>query len=83
LVAATEIELAPSEETQIYCVLTPSGSKRPSIKGKMRKYDSKIFIEMIPPSHREDQNEQQPVRELLVTAKICRSIMDLAQKSIF
>ena len=34
-----------------------------------------------PPSL-QDVKLEQPVRELLVTAKICRSMMDLAQKNI-
>jgi hypothetical protein len=83
LVPVSELELSPGEEAQIYTVLTPNGAKRPSIKAKLKKFDSKIFIELNDPSLlQSNTKEEQPIRELLVTAKICRSIMNLAQKNI-
>jgi hypothetical protein len=39
--------LYPEEECTIYVVFTPSATKRPIVKGKLRKLDSKIVIEML------------------------------------
>eukprot|EP01119_Soliformovum_irregulare_P011729 TRINITY_DN2968_c0_g1_i1.p1 TRINITY_DN2968_c0_g1~~TRINITY_DN2968_c0_g1_i1.p1 ORF type:complete len:2115 (-),score=553.79 TRINITY_DN2968_c0_g1_i1:1679-8023(-) len=77
----TILSLDPKQSRTIYVILTPSLTKRPSIQGKLRKFDSKILIEL------SNANEQtvtmeNPFKELAVTAKICRSIMDLAQKNI-
>ena len=84
LVPVSELELSIGEEALIYAILTPNGAKRPSIKAKLKKFDSKIYIELLDPSllHTKEEEEEPPIRELLVTAKICRSVMNLAQKNI-
>eukprot|EP01114_Cavostelium_apophysatum_P004034 TRINITY_DN1416_c0_g1_i3.p1 TRINITY_DN1416_c0_g1~~TRINITY_DN1416_c0_g1_i3.p1 ORF type:complete len:1432 (-),score=329.32 TRINITY_DN1416_c0_g1_i3:312-4607(-) len=85
LMPVSLVNLQPEGEQTIYVIFVPSGTKRPSVKGKLRKFDSKILIEMSRATQGDEvviiKNEER-VHELPVTAKICRSMMDLAQKSI-
>ena len=73
----SKLILEPKASQTIYAVFTPSVTKRPSIQGKLRKFDSKILMEL-----ETVEKMDHPLKELTVTAKICRSIMDLAQKNI-
>lgn len=71
------LHMHASEERTVYFVLKPIGSKRPSVKGKLQRFISKILL-----SENNPETSSQFSSEVLVTAKICRSIMNLAQRNI-
>ena len=68
------LHLHAAEEKTLYVVFKPIDTKRPAVKGKLQKFESKIVITQV--------NESQLSSEIVVNAKICRSIMQLAQKNI-
>ncbi|PRP80194.1 hypothetical protein PROFUN_12152, partial [Planoprotostelium fungivorum] len=81
LIPATLISMGPDEEAIVYVVFRPNPTKRPSIKTKLRKFDSKITITAVS-EFSSQRSESQQETQITTTAKICRSVMDLAQKNI-
>lgn len=79
LLSIESLEMQPLEQKTIYAVFHPIGTKRPSVKGKLKKFDSKILLHLERVGKIVQEIEAQ---ELRVTAKICRSIINLAQKNV-
>ncbi|EFA77121.1 hypothetical protein PPL_09876 [Heterostelium album PN500] len=80
LVAAKNIELAQNEEITIYIVFIVLDSKRPWLGGKLKNMEAKLFIGL-------DKLDDKPLigtptRELNISTKVCKSMMDLAQRNI-
>ncbi|GAM18857.1 hypothetical protein SAMD00019534_020320 [Acytostelium subglobosum LB1] len=80
LMPANTIELACDEEITIYIVFVVLDSKRPWLGGKLKNMEAKLFITL------QKQNDKPllntAVREMNITTKVCKSIMDLAQRNI-
>ncbi|KAL6074415.1 Autophagy-related protein 2 [Balamuthia mandrillaris] len=83
------LTLDAEERCVIYVVFQPSPDKRPWLRGKLKKVKGTISMKLIRYDRdmlksiiTDEETEDIPVRELLVTANICRSIMELAQKHI-
>eukprot|EP01133_Synstelium_polycarpum_P011912 gene11912-13878_t len=80
LVQANTIELARDEEITIYIVFIVNDSKRPWLGGKLKNMESKLFISL---QKLDDQDiTNSPIRELIISTKVCKSMMDLAQRNI-
>ncbi|CAG8474285.1 10773_t:CDS:2 [Acaulospora colombiana] len=86
------VEIPPSEECQIIVVFTPRPNLHSNVQGLPKKFDSRVNIRLMEFDRDIQQPQfdallhgdqsQIPVRELMVNATLCRSIMDLGQKNI-
>ncbi|CAG8579491.1 12936_t:CDS:2, partial [Acaulospora morrowiae] len=86
------VEIPPSKECQIIVIFTPKQKLHPNVQGLPKKFDTRVNIrlmefdrEMQQPQFEaliQGDQSQIPVRELMVNATLCRSIMDLGQKNI-
>ncbi|CAG8515229.1 20468_t:CDS:2, partial [Racocetra persica] len=86
------VEIPPSGESQIIVIFTPKQVLRPNVQGLPKKCDAKVFIRLIDFDRDIQQpqfdgllhgnQDQIPVRELMVNATLCRSYMVLGQKNI-
>lgn len=81
------LHLLAGEECVLYVVFRPSPAKRGWLQGKLKKIKESISIRLIGFDKgmlRQVGTAETiiPPRELLVTANICRSIMELTQKNI-
>ncbi|CAG8457039.1 15393_t:CDS:2, partial [Dentiscutata heterogama] len=86
------VEIPPSGETQIVVIFTPKQALRPNVQGLPKKCDAKVFIRLVDFDRDIQQpqfdgllhgnQDQIPVRELMVNATLCRSYMILGQKNI-
>lgn len=90
------LTLQPGEQVKVWCVYRPNGSTRPHIQGNARKQDSRIYLRLLnfdasllSSSGSPDlaplvnlDPEELPVRELMLRAVTCRSLMELGQPHI-
>ncbi|KAF0517022.1 peroxisomal membrane protein mpv17 [Gigaspora margarita] len=86
------VEIPPSGETQIVVIFKPKQALRPNVQGLPKKCDAKVFIRLVDFDRDIQQpqfdgllhgnQDQIPVRELMVNATLCRSYMILGQKNI-
>ncbi|KAG2222140.1 hypothetical protein INT45_007576 [Circinella minor] len=92
LVRSSTIEVAPHGEEEVVIVFTPNGETKPHVQSAPKKQDARIFLRLISFDRNIEQEEFTsllygdqstiPVREVIVRAQLCRSIMDLGQKNI-
>ncbi|WFD20634.1 hypothetical protein MCAP1_002883 [Malassezia caprae] len=88
------LDVAPHAVMQVVAVYTPRGSTRPHIQGTARKQDSRIFLRLLQFDRRRavgvpefevlrDRDiDELPVRDLMVRASVCRSMLELGQPHI-
>lgn len=88
------LDVAPHAVMQVVAVYTPQGSTRPHIQGTARKQDSRIFLRLLQFDRRraigvpefealcERDIDELPVRDLMVRATVCRSMLELGQPHI-
>ncbi|WFD33113.1 hypothetical protein MSPP1_004170 [Malassezia sp. CBS 17886] len=79
---------------EVVAVYTPNGSTRPHIQGTARKQDSRIFLRLVEFDRRRATGasefdalrardvDELPVRDLMVRAAVCRSMLELGQPHI-
>ena len=93
LVPIGVLEVPPHAEMQVIAVYSPSGSTRPHIQGTARKQDSRVFLRLLEfDAARANRPEfealrgldvdELPVRDLMVRATVCRSMLELGQPHI-
>lgn len=92
LVRATIINLDPRAEEEVVIVFTPNGDTKPHIQTTPKNQDARIFLRLVDFDRNIEQTEFEnllhrdkseiPVREVIVRAQLCRSVMDLGQKNI-
>ncbi|KAI9031580.1 hypothetical protein CLU79DRAFT_830852 [Phycomyces nitens] len=92
LVPALLVEVAPQDEEEVVIVFTPKGNTKPHVHTAPKKQDGRIFLRLIDFDRNMEQTEFEnlmdldqsliPVREVIVRAQLCRSVMDLGQKNI-
>lgn len=93
LVPIGVLEVPPRAEMQVVAVYSPSGSTRPHIQGTARKQDSRVFLRLLEfDAARANRPEfaalrgldvdELPVRDLMVRATVCRSMLELGQPHI-
>ncbi|EGC35017.1 hypothetical protein DICPUDRAFT_79246 [Dictyostelium purpureum] len=74
------VEITQQSEVTIFIVSIVNDLKRPWLGGKLKNMEAKLFISL------ESLNgvtiNDSPIRELNIGTKICKSIMDLAQRNI-
>lgn len=88
------LDVAPHAVMQVVAVYTPRGSTRPHIQGTARKQDSRIFLRLLQfdrrravgvpefEALRDRDIDELPVRDLMVRASVCRSMLELGQPHI-
>lgn len=92
LVRTQFVDVLPHAEEEVVIVYTPNGSNKPHIQSAPKKQDGRIFLRLVDFDRNIEQPEFQsllygdqsliPVREVILRAQLCRSIMDLGQKNI-
>ncbi|KAI9246915.1 hypothetical protein BDA99DRAFT_565333 [Phascolomyces articulosus] len=92
LVRSSKIEVDPHGEEEVVIVFTPNGDTKQHVQSAPKKQDARIFLRLIDFDRNIEQEEFTsllygdqstiPVREVIVRAQLCRSIMDLGQKNI-
>lgn len=93
LVPIGVLEVDPYDEMQVVAVYKPSGSTRPHIQGTARKQDSRMFLRLLEfdstrvkgpefEALRHLDVDELPVRDLMVRATVCRSMLELGQPHI-
>ncbi|KAI8137679.1 hypothetical protein BJV82DRAFT_674482 [Fennellomyces sp. T-0311] len=92
LVRASTIDVSPHSEEEVVIVFTPNGDTKPHVQSAPKKQDARIFLRLVDFDRNIEQDEFSsllygdlstiPVREVIVRAQLCRSIMDLGQKNI-
>lgn len=88
------LDVPPAAVMQVVAVYTPQGSTRPHIQGTARKQDSRIFLRLLQfdrrravgvpefEALRDRDIDELPVRDLMVRASVCRSMLELGQPHI-
>ncbi|KAL0084669.1 hypothetical protein F4703DRAFT_1855426 [Phycomyces blakesleeanus] len=92
LVPAMLVQVEPQGEEEVVIVFTPKGNTKPHVHTAPKKQDGRIFLRLIDFDRNMEQTEFEnlmdldnsliPVREVIVRAQLCRSVMDLGQKNI-
>lgn len=92
LVRTSLVEVDPNGEEEVVIVFTPNGESKPHVQSAPKKQDTRIFLRLVEFDRNIDQAEFEnlldlddsaiPVRELIIRAQLCRSIMDLGQRNI-
>ncbi|KAI9314100.1 hypothetical protein BX666DRAFT_498730 [Dichotomocladium elegans] len=92
LVRTELIDVEAQGEEEVVIVFTPNGLTKPHIQSAPKKQDARIFLRLVDFDRNIEQAEFEsllygdqssiPVREVIIRAQLCRSIMDLGQKNI-
>lgn len=93
LVPVTSLDMAPDSSEVLALVFTPSSTLRPYIQGKPKKLDAKILLRLLEFDRDATQApefeallnaelESIPVREFIIRAALCRSLMEIGQRHI-
>lgn len=92
LVQTSLVHVDPEGEEEVVIVFTPNGETKPHVKSAPKKQDGRIFLRLVDFDRNIEQAEFEnlldldqckiPLREVIVRAQLCRSVMDLGQKNI-
>ncbi|CAO3616900.1 unnamed protein product [Cunninghamella echinulata] len=92
LVQTSTVHVDPEGEEEVVIVYTPNGTNKPYIQSAPKKQDARIFLRLVDFDRDIEQTEFEnlldlnqndiPLREVIVRAQLCRSVMDLGQKNI-
>ncbi|KAI8335710.1 hypothetical protein BC941DRAFT_429143 [Chlamydoabsidia padenii] len=92
LVQTSLVHVDPEGEEEVVIVFTPNGETKPHVKSAPKKQDGRIFLRLVDFDRDIEQTEFEnlldldqcniPLREVIVRAQLCRSVMDLGQKNI-
>ncbi|KAF2076702.1 hypothetical protein CYY_002015 [Polysphondylium violaceum] len=74
------ITIPVKSEVTIYMICVVNDSKRPWLGSKLKNMEAKLFISLQKVNNIDIVDS--PVRELSINTKVCKSIMDLAQRNI-
>ncbi|KAG0164422.1 hypothetical protein DFQ28_010304 [Apophysomyces sp. BC1034] len=92
LVRTSFVDVAPQGEEEVVVVFTPNGETKPYIHTAPKKQDARILLRLINFDRNIEQTEFEnlldldqlliPVREVILRAQLCCSVMDLGQRNI-
>ncbi|KAF7728409.1 hypothetical protein EC973_006217 [Apophysomyces ossiformis] len=92
LVRTSFVDVASHGEEEVVVVFTPNSETKPHIHTAPKKQDARIFLRLINFDRNIEQTEFEnlldldqsliPVREVILRAQLCSSVMDLGQRNI-
>ncbi|KAI8978048.1 hypothetical protein BDB01DRAFT_800596 [Pilobolus umbonatus] len=92
LVRTSVVDVDPKGEEEVVIVMTPTGATRRQFQSAPKKQDARIFLKLLQFDRDLEQTEFEslldldqeniPVREIILRSQLCQTVMDLGQKNI-